>query len=163
MFTPTGYEHSILGTYTTCICDQCTNNNCENCRSYKNIGYSNYRIEDCNDLYESDGIDAVTEKYGVEVNTYILYFQNKKLKNFNHEISISDINLDIGVRNDTIVVDFYYNRNQIATSNTGKKYSDCGFINFIRFRDIVKSKAYKDLKLVKTTKKELVLKEMVRS
>jgi hypothetical protein len=156
MFRPTGYEHSSLGTHTWCICDQCTNNNCDNCRNYKNIGYSTDKIEDSEELYDSDGIDAVVEKYGVDVSTYTLYFKNQKLKSFNNKINISDIDFNTGIDSDnSIIVSFYYNKNQIGRINTGVLYSN--FSEFTDFHNDFKSKFFKDLKLEKSTKKELVV------
>lgn len=157
MFRPTGYEHSSTGIHTSCICDMCTNNNCDNCHFYRNIGYNVDRIIDSKELYDSEGIDAVTENYGVEVNTYTLYFKDQKLASFDHKINISDIDIEFGISVDySIIAIFYYNEIVVGKIDTGKKYSDFSFSEFADLKDNFESKASEDLKLEKTTKKELV-------
>lgn len=156
MFSPSGCERSISAIYTSCICDMCTNNNCDICHSYKNIGYSNDNIEEAEYLYESSGMDAVVEKFGVESSTYTLYYENQKLKVSNNEIDLSDIDLIFGINiNDNLIIaDLYYKGNEIGSINTGKVYS--GFSEFIDFQNNFKPKVFKGLKLEKSTKKELV-------
>lgn len=52
MYYPTGFEHSVLGVSgTSCICDECANNNCRNCKPHSECGYDSFKISIKEDEY----------------------------------------------------------------------------------------------------------------